>query len=127
MRIDGNTSLTNPIAQPYASQSRREQAKLEDFQSTLNRVLSEKDDKKLKDACIELESVFVNEMLKIMRQSVSSGGLIPVSYGENVFRSMLDEEYAKIISKTGNLGLADTIYNQLKLNMSLAQAGVKSN
>lgn len=127
MKIDGNTPVADSITPPYTSQSQREQAKLKDFQSTLNRVLNEKDDKKLKEACIELESVFVNEMLKIMRQSVTPGGLIPESYGENVFRSMLDEEYAKIISKTGNLGLADTIYNQLKLNMSLAQAGVKSN
>lgn len=61
----------------------------------------------------QFESLLVNQMVGEMRKTVGSGGLIPESQAEKVFRSMLDYEYSQKISQTGELGLSKMIYDHL--------------
>lgn len=76
------------------------------------------EDKKLLEVCQEFESIFVNMMLKAMRESVNDeDSLIPKSAGTEMFESMRDEELAKqmTMGKTNSgFGLADTLYSQMK-------------
>ena len=74
------------------------------------------DNNKLREAANEFEAIFVQQMLKTMRKTSLDSDLIPKSEGEKFFRSMLDEHYAILASKSGRLGLGDMIYNQLKSN-----------
>ncbi len=67
----------------------------------------------LKEACQAFESVFVTYMLQKMRGTVSEGGMLEGGPGQSMYKEMLDEEYAKSISESGNLGLADLMYQQL--------------
>lgn len=76
----------------------------------VNRQLSNSE---LKEACQAFESVFVTYMLKEMRGTVSEGGLLEGGPGQSMYKEMLDEEYAKSISESGSLGLADLMYQQL--------------
>jgi len=46
---------------------------------------------KLKQACAEFESLFLNYLLKSMRASVPEGGLIDQSEESKMFKSMLVE------------------------------------
>jgi Rod binding domain-containing protein len=71
----------------------------------------------LRSACQELESVMVYQMLRSMRNSIPKTNLFGESVGLDIFESMLDEEYAKIVSQNGNLGLADQLYQQLAENL----------
>ncbi|HMV78027.1 MAG TPA: rod-binding protein [Leptospiraceae bacterium] len=111
------------------------------FQKTLNSVLPEKMEgkisssmikvpnnikeetskdpyrKKLFDASVEFESIFVKLMLKEMKNSVHKEGLIHGGHAEEIFEDMLYDEYAKNISQNESLGLAEEIYNTLSRNL----------
>jgi flagellar protein FlgJ len=61
----------------------------------------------------EFESMFVGMMLKSMRDTVGKDMLAGKGQSEDIYRSMLDQEYAKSVSAQGGLGLAKTIEKQI--------------
>lgn len=74
-----------------------------------------KDDKALKDACKEFESIFLSMMFKEMKNTVPEGGFIEKSTGEDIFEDMYVEELSKEISGgEQSLGIADMLYQQFK-------------
>ena len=75
------------------------------------------DDAKLRETASEFEAIFIQQMLKTMRESSFESDLLPKSEGENMFQSLLDEQYAKLSAKSGSLGLGEMIYQQLKSNL----------
>jgi flagellar protein FlgJ len=79
--------------------------------------------KKLFDASVEFESIFVKMMLSQMKKSVEKSGLIDGGHAEEIFDDMLYDEYAKKISKTESLGIAEEIYKSL--SKSLPKVDIK--
>ena len=61
----------------------------------------------------EFESLMVNEMIKSMRATAGKDPLISGGRGEEIYQSMLDQEYAQAIASQGTLGLARFIEQQL--------------
>ncbi|MGI6145108.1 MAG: rod-binding protein [Peptococcia bacterium] len=86
------------------------------FKDILAQAEREQDNAKLKQACQEIEAMFVQHMLKQMRATVPKGGLIPESMASKMYQEMLDAEYSKLIASSPHhsLGIADLIYQQLK-------------
>ncbi len=84
------------------------------FKEKLENAVKNKDDEGLKEASKEFEAYFVNLLLKQMRKTVVDGGLIEKSESRKQFESMLDEEYAKMMSEEGGLGLSKAIYDAMK-------------
>jgi flagellar protein FlgJ len=78
-------------------------------------VDGDKDKARLKKACQEMESVFLNLMLTKMRDTVPKSKLFGDSSQEEIIRSMLDSEMTKDLAKAGGIGLADMLYRQLTL------------
>jgi len=74
-------------------------------------------DAKLRETANEFEAIFIQQMLKTMRETSFESDLLPKSEGEKLFRSLLDEQYANLSAKSGSLGLGDMIYQQLKSNL----------
>ena len=72
------------------------------------------DDAKLRESANDFEASFIQQMLKSMRKTSFESDLLPKSEGEKVFQSLLDEQYALLSAKSGSLGLAEMIYQQLK-------------
>lgn len=70
-------------------------------------------DKKLMDACVEMESIFVNKMLKEMRKNVQKGDWLHGGHAEEIFEDMLYDQYSLSISKNSKLGIADMMYKEL--------------
>ena len=79
----------------------------------LIRRTSSKDSGELREVCEEFESLFVKMMLDSMRATLSDDTLIPKNSGEKLFEDKLYDEYAKSMSKTADLGIADMMYDQL--------------
>jgi peptidoglycan hydrolase FlgJ len=82
----------------------------------LNNSLSltpQTDDKALKKACHEFESLLVSQMLHKMRDTVPKSTLFGSREKEEMFQSMLDDEMAKDMSNSGSLKIADLLYQQL--------------
>lgn len=79
--------------------------------------------KKLFDASVEFESIFVKMMLSQMKKSVQKSGMIEGGYAEEIFEDMLYDEYAKKISQNESLGIAEEIYRTL--SQSLPKVDIK--
>jgi soluble lytic murein transglycosylase-like protein len=62
----------------------------------------------------EFESLFTSIMMRSMRSTIDRGDFIPESMGEKIYTQMLDDEYAKEISKNASLGLADLIFKEIE-------------
>jgi flagellar protein FlgJ len=73
------------------------------------KVIDVKEEKRIHDAANEFESVFVSEMIKPMFEGISTEAPFGGGKGEEIFRGMMVQEYGKILSKTGGLGLSPQI------------------
>ena len=68
---------------------------------------------RLKAVAVEFESLFVKQMLDSMRSTLRpQEGLFYGGLAEDFFEDMLYEEYARIIARTGRIGIADLIVRQ---------------
>ena len=98
--------------------SERQINKLEQLSSKAERAeLSPKETEKLKKAAMDFEALFINRMLKQMRKGVHENALFGNSHAEKMYRSMLDTEYSKEMSKSGGFGLAETLLNQFGVDI----------
>ena len=71
--------------------------------------------KKLHEAAQQMESLFVNMLFTEMRKTTSQTSLTgKQSQAEQTFESMLDEKRSEDLAKTGSLGLAKMIEQQLR-------------
>jgi flagellar protein FlgJ len=70
-------------------------------------------DRKLMDACVEMESLFVSKMLKEMRKTVHKTDWLNGGFAEEIFEDMLYDEYSKSVSQNADLGLAKMLYNEM--------------
>ena len=77
-----------------------------------------KNEIQLRESCKEMESLFVSQLLKEMRATIPKSGFIDGGNAEDIYTSMLDEQYAKEIAQNGSLGLAETLYRQLGEKLS---------
>jgi flagellar protein FlgJ len=78
---------------------------------------------RLEEACRNFESVFVQYMLKEMRQTVPQNGLIGSGHAEQMYTGMLDSELAQVISMQRGIGLASVLYGQLAAGSADIQKG----
>lgn len=79
--------------------------------------INQKEPKEKKDlvkVAQEFEAVFLDTVLKSMRQSVEKSGFMDGGHAEGMYQSMLDTEYAKIMSQTNVAGLHKHIVKQLE-------------
>ncbi|HOQ08947.1 MAG TPA: rod-binding protein [Syntrophomonadaceae bacterium] len=90
----------------------------QDFAAILNKAMESKDDKRLYQACQDMESVLMSKVLQAMRQTIPKSGWLGDSFAMDTFESMLFDEYAKLISQSNTLGLAEIMYRQLKQNIA---------
>jgi flagellar protein FlgJ len=67
----------------------------------------------IQEVAQNFESLFINELMKNMRKTLPADGILNKGFANNVFNSMLDQEYSKIASRSGQFGLADAIARQL--------------
>ena len=86
--------------------------------------------KKLKDArqleqiaekAEEFEAVFIAEMMKPMFEGLSTEAPFGGGKGEEVFRGMLIQEYGKVLSQTGTIGIADVVKQELIKSQEIAK------
>ncbi len=67
------------------------------------------DAEKLNEAASEFEAQFVSQMLSNMFSTVDPSESLGGSDTEEIYQSMLVNEYGKIIARTGGIGVADQV------------------
>lgn len=72
--------------------------------------LTEKQRQQAKKVSQDFEALFVGMMMKSMRATVAKDALTGGGHGDDVYRSMLDQEYANAsVKQGGGLGIAKII------------------
>ena len=69
---------------------------------------------KLKNACSDFESLFINYMLKSMRTAFSEDGIFENNNESRIIRSMFDENLATTMAKGGGMGLGKMLFESFK-------------
>ena len=67
-----------------------------------------RDQSRMLDAAQEFESVFLSKMLEGMSTGLS-GSVLSGGQAEETWRSFMNDEYGKLISKSGGIGVADSV------------------
>jgi peptidoglycan hydrolase FlgJ len=68
---------------------------------------------KLYEACLELETFLIKNLIKSMRSTVQKTGLIETGFAGQVYEDMLYDEYAKTFAQNANFGFAEMAYREL--------------
>ena len=71
-------------------------------------------------AAQDFESVFLSQFLGSMFEGISSDPPFGGGQGEEMFRSLMVDEYAKKMTEQGGTGLADSVTRQLLKHQEVA-------
>lgn len=93
-----------------AVQSLAEEASRSDAKEKLD---SARQPAALGNATQDFEAVFLSQMLSPMFDTLEEDPLFGGGPGEKMYRSLLVEEYGKILAKTGGVGLGDQLQQEL--------------
>lgn len=74
----------------------------------------------LKKVGQEFEAQFLSQMLGHMFNGVKTNKMFGGGQGEDMFKSMMVEEYGKSISKAGGIGIADQVVRSVMLQFQEA-------
>lgn len=62
----------------------------------------------------QFEGMFLSQLMSAMWQGVDmSGGMFGGGVGEKAYAGLLHEEYAKVFSQTGGIGLSDRLKTEI--------------
>lgn len=79
------------------------------LQNVRTSLQSDVDLEKMEKTASEFEAVFVSEMMKPMFEGLTTDGMFGGGKGEEVFRGILLQEYGKMMSASGSVGIADHV------------------
>ena len=73
-----------------------------------------------KEAAQDFEAFFLSRMCESMFEGVSTDGIFGGGHAEKVYRSLLLNEYGKIMAQNGGIGVADYVMDAI-IQMQEAQ------
>lgn len=68
----------------------------------------------LEEVAQDFESIFISQMLQPMFEGIKTDGILGGGFGEEIYRSMLIDEYSKDIASGGGIGIADQIIEEMQ-------------
>ncbi|MFQ5450796.1 MAG: rod-binding protein [Nitrospinaceae bacterium] len=87
--------------------------------------LETKSDQELQQLANQFEAIFVNLLLKSMRNTIPKSGFMD-SFSLDMYQSMFDEEVSKEISQEKGMGLSEILYQQLSRERQALQDNGKA-
>ena len=67
----------------------------------------------LRQACQGFEGIFVAEMLRPMRNTVSGGGILPATTSMGIWQDQFNVALSQTVSKAEALGIAEMLYREI--------------
>ncbi len=67
----------------------------------------------VREAAQQFEAMFMSEMLNHMHQGIDADGVFGGGRGEEVFRSLLVQEYGQMIARSGQVKISDGIAREM--------------
>lgn len=82
-------------------------------------------DAKLRRVAAQLEGVFVEQLLKAMRETVDSQSVGSGSLGEDLFTGLLDQTVADGVAQQSDRGIGAALYRQLRARIMQSTSEVQ--
>lgn len=82
-------------------------------QNALPTMPKGQDMQKMREAAQEFEAVFLSQMLKPMFEGIGSAPPFGGGPAEEMYRSLMMDEYGKSIAKAGGIGIADQVLREM--------------
>lgn len=111
-----NRGITDATGGATAAQAALASAEDKVFADVLRKAYSDGDKEKLKEVCVQFESIMMSMMYKGMKATVPESSFVEKSNAREIFDDMLDEELMQRAGSRG-IGLADMLYRQLSRQM----------
>ena len=99
-------------------------SKISPIQKNRENSLQERQ-RKLQKAAKQCEGLFLNYMLKTMRETVPKTGLFKEGVADDIYNSMFDSYLSEKASASQSLGLASMIYKQLSGRLTMKPEDVQ--
>lgn len=80
----------------------------------LNSITGKTPRERLRQATQNFEAIFLSQLFASMRKTVSDGGYTGESNSENMYRALLDEQYALELARHQGTGLAEQLFRSLE-------------
>ena len=71
------------------------------------------DETKLRKACMEFESIFIQQLLKSMRDTIPKSGLFGTSSGKDIFQSLFDQEMSSSLAQQRGVGFGKMLFDEM--------------
>ena len=71
------------------------------------------DSSRVRKTAEDFEAFFVSSMLESMFAGIKTDSMFGGGHGEDVFRSLMLQEYGKTIAKHGGIGIADNVQREM--------------
>lgn len=78
-----------------------------------DRPAAPQNEKALREAALEFEAFFLSQFLNSMSAGLEADSMFGGGEAEQMFRTMLNEEYARSMSRNNGIGIADAVYREL--------------
>lgn len=118
MAVSLNSDITRVVE--TLNQQNSSSAKATGIQNTLKNLGPNATDEELMDACKSFESYLVEQVLSKVKDSI-----VPKEEDENEYMKMfgdkLYESYASMIADSGQLGLAQKLYESMKRDYKIGE------
>lgn len=109
------TSTTPSLTMKASDMSFMEQLQSQKTDKTPPRTYPDdiKNLESIEERALDFEAVFLSEMMKPLFESIDVDPLFGGGRGEEIYRSMMVQEYGKKIAEHKSIGLADYVKNEL--------------
>ncbi|OYP03941.1 flagellar protein FlgJ [Lachnotalea glycerini] len=109
------------ISSIYGAQYLNNTTASDKVEDSLSKDYSTSSDDELMNVCKQFEQYFVEQVFKEMKKMIpeeeddSTSGVSTLDY----FEDTLTQEYASMVTEKNELGIAQTLYDQMKINYNL--------
>ena len=80
---------------------------------TLNNAKNSKNREKIAQAAEDFEAFFITKTMETMFEGISTDGMFGGGHAEKIYRSLLFNEYGKVMAKTGGIGVKDGVMRSI--------------
>lgn len=81
------------------------------------------DEKEARKAAEDFEAFFITSTLETMFDGVKTNGLTGGGSAEKIFRSMLFDEYGKLMAKNGSVGVSQQVMDSIMAMQEMQSQG----
>lgn len=67
----------------------------------------------VRQAAEDFESFFIAQMVGTLFSNIKTDGPFGGGFGETIYRSMLADEYGKVMARRGGVGIADAVEREI--------------